>query len=97
MEHESQILRTQPANFDKSDGHFTRFIYAKNLREWLVASRPVYIATWHSEMVFHLVIMTLAITTITRHRVSTSTRWHFALGAMLSQQWNLHTDFKSTQ
>jgi len=25
---------------------------------------------------------------LTRHRASTSTRWHFAFAVMLSQQWN---------
>ena len=34
---------------------------------------------------------------VTRHRVSTSTRWHFAFGATLSLQWNPCTDCKSTR
>jgi len=33
----------------------------------------------------------------TRHRASTSTRWHFAFGAMLSRQRNPSTDCKSAQ
>jgi len=33
----------------------------------------------------------------TRHRLSTSTCWHFAFGAMLSQQRNSCTDCKSVQ
>ena len=37
------------------------------------------------------------VTNKTRHRASTSTRWHFAFGAMLSQQRNPCTDCKSTQ
>jgi len=36
-------------------------------------------------------------TTTTRHRPSTSTRWDFAFGAMLSQQRNPCTDCKSAQ
>jgi len=32
-----------------------------------------------------------------RHRVSTSTRWHFAFGTMLSWQWNPCTACKSAQ
>jgi len=35
--------------------------------------------------------------TITRHRASTSTRWHFAFGTVLSQQWNPCTDCKSAR
>jgi len=35
--------------------------------------------------------------TATRHRASTSTRWHFAFGTMLSQQRNPCTDCKSVQ
>jgi len=35
--------------------------------------------------------------TQTRHRASTSTRWHFAFGAMLSLQRNPCTDYQSTQ
>ena len=34
---------------------------------------------------------------LTRHRVSTSTCWHFAFGSMLSQQRNPCTDYKSAQ
>jgi len=33
----------------------------------------------------------------TRRRASTSIRWHFAFGAMLSQQRNPCTDCKSAQ
>jgi len=33
----------------------------------------------------------------TRHRTSTSTRWHFAFGDMLSQQRDPCTDCKSAQ
>jgi len=37
------------------------------------------------------------ITSETRHRASTSTRWHFAFGAMLSWQQNPCTDCKFAQ
>jgi len=33
----------------------------------------------------------------TRYIVGTSTHWHFAFGAILSQQWNPCTDCKSAQ
>jgi len=38
-----------------------------------------------------------AVTSQTRHGASTSNRWHFAFGALLSYQWNPCTDCKSTQ
>jgi len=34
---------------------------------------------------------------LTRHRASTSTRWHFAFSTMLSLQRNPCTDCKSAQ